>query len=119
MHHKRDWKNYNSPLVNRGKINFWIQPQILKNWKPPKEGNPHRPLLYSNALIRAMVYIRFKFHLSLRETEGFFRSFIDIIKGGTAVPSYTQVCRRMKHLSLPAELLTKRRVKILYSIPQD
>jgi len=110
MHHKRDWKNYNSQLVNRGKINFWVQPETLKNWKAPKEGKPYRPLLYSDALIRAIVYIRFKFHLSLRETEGFFRSFVDIIKGDTTVPSYTQVCRRMKHLPLPAELLAKRRV---------
>ena len=72
MGHKRDWKQYNKQLVNRGKINFWVEPRIFQNWQAAKEGKACRPLLYSDELIKAMLYIRFKFHLSLCETEGFF-----------------------------------------------
>jgi hypothetical protein len=111
MGHKRDWKKYNKQLINRGKINFWVQPETLENWRAAKEGKAHRPFLYSDTLIKAMIYIRFKFHLSLRETEGFFLSLISLINLGVAVPCYTQVCRRMKRLQLSAELLAKRNVR--------
>lgn len=110
MHHKRDWSKYNKQLVNRGKINFWVKPECLKKWKAPKAKKNGRPFVYASELIKTMVYIRFKFHLSLRETEGFFQSLIALTKMLFHVPSYTQVCRRMKSLDLPNELLEKRHV---------
>src|SRR5207237_2239152 len=110
MHHKRDWKNYNKQLVNRGKINFWVDPKILQKCEEQKRKKAWRPLLYSDALIQSMCYIRFKFHLSLRETEGFFQSLIFFIKMVSKVPCYTQICRRMKRLQLPAELVAKKDV---------
>lgn len=110
MHHKRDWKKYNKQLINRGKINFWIHPKTFQHWKGKGEGRACRPLLYSDELIKAMSYIRFKFHLSLRETEGFFGSLITLMKIIRRVPCYTQICRRMKRLKLPPELLAKKNV---------
>lgn len=110
MHHKRDWKKYNKQLVNRGKINFWVHPKILRHWKGKGDGKACRPLLYSDELIKAMSYIRFKFHLSLRETEGFFGSLIAIMEMVLRIPCYTQICRRMKRLKFPPELLTKKNV---------
>lgn len=110
MGHKRDWAQYNKQLINRGKINFWVQPKLLQNWKAFREGKACRPLLYSDELIKAMIYIRFKFHLSLRETEGFFWSLIALMNVVLRVPCYTQVCRRMKRLLLPQELLAKRNI---------
>ena len=94
MGHKRDWIQYNRQLVNRGKINFWIAPEIFKNWNASKEGRACRSLLYSDELIHTMCDIRFKFHLSLRETEGFFVSLIALMKEIVKeVPCYTQFCR--------------------------
>jgi len=110
MGHKRDWSNYNKQLVNRGKINFWIKPEVLKNWGAKKKKKNGHPFFYSDLLIQTMHCIRFKFHLSLRETEGFFQSLIAIWKTLLRVPSYTQLCRRMKSLDLPAELLAKKNV---------
>jgi DDE family transposase len=80
MGHKRDWVQYNKQLVNRGKINFWVNPEVLQNWKGPKEGKACRPFFYSDELIKTMTYVRFKFHLSLREAEGFFLSLIALMK---------------------------------------
>jgi len=110
MHHARDWKQYNKQLVNRGKINFWIKPTAIKNWKAKKKKKNGHPFVFSDELIKAMCCIRFKFHLSLRETEGFFHSLAVLTKLLPKVPCYTQLCRRMKYLSLPVELLEKKNV---------
>jgi len=110
MGHKRDWKQYNKQLVNRGKINLWISPEALENWKPAQTKKNGRPFFYSDELVKTVSFVRFKFRLSLRETEGFFQSFIATIKSIFRVPCYTQICRRMKILKLPTELLDKKNV---------
>lgn len=109
MYHKRDWKQYNKQLVNRGKINFWISPATAQKWASPptKTKKNGRPFSYSDALIMAMCFIRFKFRLGLRETEGFFLSLVGMIDGLLSVPSYTQLCRRMKTLQIPPKWLKK------------
>ncbi len=110
MGDKGDWKEYNKQLVNRGKINLWIKPEALEQWKPAKVKKNGPPFRYSNELIKTMSFLPFKFKLSLRETEGFFRSFIEAIGSVVHTPSYTQICRRMKTLQLPAELLGKKNI---------
>jgi hypothetical protein len=110
MHHKRDWNKYNRQLINRGKINFWINPQVLNNWHAEKKKKNGHPFIYGEELIKTMCYIRFKFHLSLRETQGFFLSLMFFMQNAFKVPCYTQICRRMKFLSLPEELLQKKHV---------
>jgi hypothetical protein len=108
MPSRRDWSKYNKELINRGKINFWIKPKT--RWKAPKCKKNGHPFVYADEAIKAMLYIRFKYHLSLRELEGFFISLMEINQESEKVPSYTQVCRRMKNLSLPQKLLGKRGV---------
>ena len=110
MGHKRDWKQYNKHLVNRGKINFWIKSEVFARISPKSCKKNGHPFVYSDELIKTICYIRFKFHLSLRETEGFFRSMIEIQNWLHRVPCYTQICRRMKTLQLPKELLEKHNV---------
>lgn len=110
MHHRRDWSKYNRQLVNRGNINLWITPQALANWSAKKEKKNGHPFIYGEKLIETMCFIRFKFHLSLRETEGFFCSLMNCMGISSKAPCYTQLCRRMKKLSLPKHLLQKRHV---------
>ena len=110
MHHVRDWRKYNKELVNRGKIHFWVRPKVFKSWDAKRKKKNGHPFIYGDEIIKAMSYIRFKFHLSLRETEGFFLSLITMMKTLRKVPCYTQLCRRMKSLRLPKELLDKREV---------
>ncbi|NGX45118.1 MAG: hypothetical protein K940chlam2_00261 [Chlamydiae bacterium] len=31
--HKRDWKQYNKQLINRGNLNFWVTKKSLKFWR--------------------------------------------------------------------------------------
>jgi hypothetical protein len=110
MHHKREWKHYNKSLVNRGNINFWVSPEVLKGWRAKKQKKNGHPFVYSDELIKTICFIRFKFHLSLRETEGFFLSLMALMTNLFKVPCYTQICRRMKTLSFPEELIQKKYV---------
>lgn len=110
MGHKRDWVHYNKHLVNRGKLHFWVSPQALKNWQAKKRKKNGHPFVYSNDLIQAICYLRFKFRISLREVEGLFGSFVVAMRKRLRIPCYTQVCRRMKALALPSELVAKRNV---------
>lgn len=110
MHHRRDWSKYNRALVNRGNINFWVSPEVLKTWRAKKQKKNGHPFIYGDELIKTMCFVRFKFHLSLRETEGFFISLMVLMAGVFKVPCYTQICRRMKTLSLSSELLQKKNV---------
>jgi len=105
---RRDWSEYNKELIHRGKINFWIPSNL--DWKVLHHKKNGHPFVYADEAIKAMLYIRFKYHLSLRELEGFFISLMEISQKSEKVPCYTQVCRRMKSLSLPQKLLEKRGV---------
>ena len=108
MHHKRDWSKYNKEQVDRGKLHFWIKKDTP--WKAPKRKKNGHPFVYADEAIKAMLYIRFKLHLSLRELQGFFISLMEIGRKNEKVPCYTQICRRMKTLLLPKKLLEKRGV---------
>lgn len=110
MHHKRDWSKYNRALVNRGNINLWVSAQALESWIAKKEKKNGHPFVYGDELIKAMCFVRFKFHLSLRETEGFFHCLTKYIGISFKTPSYTQLCRRMKLLSLSKHFLKRRQV---------
>jgi hypothetical protein len=109
MHHDRDWSQYNRQLIHRGKIFFWVSKEVLQQ-QPLKQKKNGHPLVYTDALIQAMCYLRFKYHLSLRETEGYFCSLMEFLQELKKVPCYTQICRRMKALKLPKELLSRKGV---------
>lgn len=96
MRHRRDWSQYNKSLVNRGKINFWVKPGVFKEWQAKKKNG--QPFVYGEAVIKTMSYIRFKFHLSLRETEGFFLSLLILLHSSLRVPCYTQLSRACRQL---------------------
>ena len=83
---RRDWSHYNKELINRGKINFWIKPKALKTWKAKRQKKTGRPYLYADELIKTILYIRFKYHLSLREAEGFFLSLKELTNANRESP---------------------------------
>jgi len=51
---KRNWKNYNKQLVNRGKIHFWVEAKVFKHWEAKKRKKNGRPFVYGELLIRAI-----------------------------------------------------------------
>lgn len=106
--HKRNWKQYNKYLINRGNLKFWITPKALKHWQAKKQKKNGRPFIYSDTAIELMLIIRFKYQLSLRETEGLFLFLSEQL--GIAIPSYTQLCRRMRSIRLPEGLKSPKQI---------
>lgn len=110
-HKKRDWSKYNKSLVNRGSLTLWVDPKTLKLWKAKRSKNVGRPFKYSDVAITTAATIRYALKLTLRTCEGFLRSLFELLKLDHDVPSYTQICKRMKKLVLPSNFFTDKPVR--------
>lgn len=113
--YKSSWKQYNKSLINRGSITFWISKDSIKKWKA-KKNKKHfgRPFCYSNEAILTACTLRFIYNLPLRAMQGFINSLFSILKIKLISPSYTQVCRRAKKLSLPSKVKSKKITDIVF-----
>jgi hypothetical protein len=107
---KRNWREYNKALVQRGSLSFLIDPKCLKHLKPEKRKGPGRPLAFSDQLILMLLMIKIHFKLPYRMLEGFTKYILNGIK----LPTYSLTCKRAikLHLNLP-ELSSKRPHTIL------
>ncbi len=64
-------------------------------------GLPGRPLLYSNVAILTTLTLASVFRLPLRQTMGFLRSILSLMKLDLPIPDYTTLCRRRVRLDVP------------------
>lgn len=95
-----NWPDYNESLVKRGSITLWISTEDFGAWQPeepPKRGGQRR---YSDGAIQCLLMVRSFFHLTLRATEGFARSLLELMNLTLAVPDYTTICKRSKELAV-------------------
>lgn len=91
-----NWPLYNKSLVNRGKITFWFSKDLAKCWyNKEKTGGRGASDTYSNSAIEALQLIRFRFGLTLRETQGFAMSLTELMGISVDVPDYTTLSRRL------------------------
>jgi len=99
----RNWAAYNASLVQRGSITIWVSPEIVRAWKPLPDGPRQRggQVQFSDMAIECLLTVRVVFHLTLRATEGFARSLFEMMGVNVAVPDYTTLCKRAKHLNVP------------------
>jgi hypothetical protein len=110
-YNKRSWNQYNKNLINRGSITFWFSKDCIKKWKAKKiKSHFGRPFLYSDSAILAAHTIRYVYNLPLRALEGFLNSIFSILHLSLSTPSYTQICRRAKRLTLPSQLKNRKRI---------
>jgi hypothetical protein len=107
---KRNWRQYNKALVQRGSISFLIDPKCFRQLKPKRRKGPGRPLAFSDQLILMLLMIKIHFKLPYRMLEGFTKYILNGIK----LPTYSLTCKRAikLHLNLP-ELSSKRPHTIL------
>lgn len=96
----KNWKRYNSALVRRGNLTIWLERRVLQNWaKPVKTGKVGRPFIYSERVLTLLAVLMEVYHLPLRQTEGFARGVLRLLKvGRRRVPSYSTLCRRRQTL---------------------
>lgn len=96
-----NWKSYNRSLINRGSITFWFSDEIPAKWFAEASGKRGAPQFYSDAVIEVLSVIRFRFNLTLRSTQGFAASLLELMQLALPVPDYSTLCRRLKGLAVP------------------
>jgi transposase len=98
----RNWKDYNKALVNRGSITLWIDKKSICSWYSEEPAVKRgRPCYYSDVAIECMLTVKYVYRLSLRSTQGFMQSILKWMNVSLEAVSYSQLCRRQKHLPKP------------------
>lgn len=105
---KRNWKEYNKHLVQRGSITFLIDPKIFKKQKIKNFG---RPRLFSDQLILALMMLKIHFRLTYRSLQGFTKSILEMGSLSFDAPDYSLICKRAKKLKIPK--LTHKRPSVI------
>lgn len=96
-----NWRDYNRAPVTRGRVTFWFDESGIATWRHA-ELNKSRgtPKNYSDTAIQCAVLLKVVFHLSLRATQGFLSSVVELIELELPVPDYSTVCRRQRSLAV-------------------
>jgi hypothetical protein len=90
----RNWKEYNDALVRRGSLTLWVDRDTLRAWRyqgPTRRGAQFQ---FSDLAIECLLTLRAVYHLTLRATEGFARSLVELMHLDLSVPDYSTLCRR-------------------------
>jgi hypothetical protein len=96
---KRNWREYNRRLVQRGSLTFLINPIVMKTLAPqPKKKRKGRPLEFSDQLVLLLLMIKIHYKMPYRMLEGFARFFFEQFKK-IKIPTYSLTCKRAKGLS--------------------
>lgn len=97
-----NWSEYNNSLKNRGDVTIWFTDSGVNTWcepeSPTKDIGRHKQ--YSDEAIKTMCVFRQVFHLRLRQTEGFTKSILKLMKIDLPIPDYTTVSRRSRDLEI-------------------
>jgi Transposase DDE domain len=97
----RNWKQYNSALVQRGSLTLWVSDDILALWRNhEKSGERGKPRYYSDTAILCMATLQEVYHLPLRSTQGLMQSIVKLMSLDLTVPDYSLLCRRRKTIDV-------------------
>jgi len=103
----RNWHEYNEMLVNRGRIDVWVEKGILEQWfaNSPKKRKRGAKKRYSNKAIELTLQFGQVFHQKLRQTEGLVNTVFKLMKIDLDIPDFTTLSRRGETLTveLPKE----------------
>lgn len=104
----KNWSSYNKSLENRGNINIWLCETAIKKWYddgPFQQGAQYE---YSDSCIEFMLTLKVVFNLPYRQVRGFAISLFRFAGIDLKVPSYSQICRRVRSLEIDLDLPRKR-----------
>jgi transposase len=97
----RNWKDYNSALINRGSLTIWIEQKTLQAWfnssPSTRRGRPH---IYADLAIESLLVLREVFHLPLGQLQGFASSLFQMLQIDLPVPNYSTLSRRAQKLDV-------------------
>lgn len=104
----RNWKHYNSALVQRGSLTLWVSDEVIAVWRnTDKTGKPGKPRTYSDTAVLSMATLKEVYHLPLRATQGLMLSITKLLGLDLPVMNYSQLSRRCATL----EVVLPRRQK--------
>jgi Transposase DDE domain len=96
----RNWKDYNTALIQRGRVTLWINHEVAKAWKAQSDGLPHKQKVYSDLAIQTVLTLKVLFKLPLRAAQGLAMDLIEIMKLDLPCPNYSTLSRRAKTLKI-------------------
>jgi|TARA_B100001964_G_scaffold113760_1_gene126888 hypothetical protein len=108
---KRNWRQYNKNLVQRGSITFFIDPNVLKI--KPERNKMGRPRLFAQAIIQLLLILKIQYRLSYRALEGFSKSILPLLKVNIQLPTYSLTCKRAPSQIDKIEKLSTTRPKVV------
>ena len=91
----RNWPDYDTALVNRGRLTLWLDEAALQGWRSrERTGGRGRPRVYADQAIACALRLGAVYRLPLRATEGLLASLVALCGANVPVPDYTTLCRR-------------------------
>ena len=97
-----NWRVYERALVRRGDVTLWLSPDARAAWIVPPSGRPGGQQRFSNLAIETALTLRLVFRLPLRQTEGFVRSILTVMRTSLDAPDHTTLSRRGQVLNIAA-----------------
>ncbi|MEE9240921.1 MAG: transposase, partial [bacterium] len=106
----RNRRDSNRALVARGRLTLWFDEDAIAGWQNADlHSGPGTLKIYPDTVIQCALVLKSVFHLSLRATQGFLGSVVELMKLELPVPDYSTVSRRQG--SLTVSLPTRKRAR--------
>ncbi len=106
----KNWRQYNSSLINRGSLTFWNDEEAIRDWKQPKRG---RPRTFSDLAITTALMVKRVFSMPLRALQGFIDSVFRLADVPLVCPHYTCISRRAKDVEISFKPSTRSTIQHL------
>lgn len=101
---KRDWSKYTAAAKKSGEVTFYISREAISKWENETlTGGRGASDTYSDIAIETCLTLRAVYRLSLRKTNGFVYSILQMMKLKLRCPDYTTLCRRAQTLKITFE----------------
>ena len=92
-YHGGNWPEYEQALVRRGDVPLWLSAEAMDAWRPAPSGRPGGPRKFSDVSIMTALMLRLVFRWPLRQTEGFLRSVLALMRTDLEAPDHTTAQR--------------------------
>lgn len=96
----KSWNGYDRGLVHRGNIRMWNSAEAIAGWRPACRTAPGGQWRFSDLAIEATLLLGALVRFTLRQTEGFVRSLLALMRLDLAVPDHTTLARRRRTVAI-------------------
>lgn len=98
---------YNRALIGRGRITLWLSEEALAAWRYAGPAQRGASFYYSDLAIETSLTLGKLFHMSLRQTQGFVQSVLEMMHTDLPTPTYSTLSRRQEALQIALPVKAK------------